>query len=134
MLQCGIFMKPRANYKYMDTRMLIRLVMFHTKDQLMVSCFFFGTGVVNWNIKKQAIVTLSSTKVEYRGTTIVTCEVVWLRKLFLDLKHLVDVPIVIYCDSISNILLVNNPVYHVRTKHIEVHYHFIRKKGYIRRN
>ncbi len=39
-----------------------------------------------------------------------------------------DVPVVIYCDNISSILLANNPVYHARTKHIEVHYHFIRKK------
>jgi len=40
----------------------------------------------------------------------------------------VDAPVVIYCDNISSILLANNPVYHVRTKHIEVHYHFIREK------
>ncbi len=39
-----------------------------------------------------------------------------------------DAPVVIYCDNISNILLANNPVYHDRTKHIEVHYHFIREK------
>jgi histone deacetylase 1/2 len=39
-----------------------------------------------------------------------------------------DAPIVIYCDNINSILLTNNPVYHARTKHIEVHYHFIRKK------
>ncbi len=38
-----------------------------------------------------------------------------------------DAP-VIYCDNISSILLANNPIYHVRTKHIEVHYHFIREK------
>lgn len=35
--------------------------------------------------------------------------------------------VVIYCDNISNIMLVNNLMYHVRTKHIEVHYHFVRK-------
>jgi hypothetical protein len=40
----------------------------------------------------------------------------------------VDAPVVIYCDNISNILLANNPVYHARSKHIEVHYHFIREK------
>jgi len=45
------------------------------------------------------------------------------------LGQLVDVPIVIYCDNINSILLANNPIYHVRTKHIEVHYHFIRKKN-----
>ncbi len=39
-----------------------------------------------------------------------------------------DALIVIYCDNISNILLANNPVYHAKTKHIEVHYHFIKEK------
>ncbi len=39
-----------------------------------------------------------------------------------------DALVVIYCDNISSILLVNNPIYHARTKHIEVHYHFIRKE------
>ncbi len=39
-----------------------------------------------------------------------------------------DAPVVIYCDNISSIVLVNNSVYHARTKHIEVHYHFIKEK------
>ncbi len=39
-----------------------------------------------------------------------------------------DARVFIYCDHISSILLTNNPVYHARTKHIEVHYHFIREK------
>ncbi len=39
-----------------------------------------------------------------------------------------DAPVVIYNDNISSILLANNPIYHAKTKHIEVHYHFIRKK------
>ncbi len=39
-----------------------------------------------------------------------------------------DVHIVIYCDNISSILLVNNLVYLVKTKHIEMHYHFIKEK------
>jgi hypothetical protein len=65
---------------------------------------------------------------EYRGAAIVACEVVWLQKLLSDLGQSMDVPIVIYCDNISSILFANNPVYHVRTKHIEVHYHFIREK------
>jgi len=40
----------------------------------------------------------------------------------------VDALVIIYCDNISSILLANNPIYHARTKHIEVHYHFIREK------
>jgi len=47
--------------------------------------FSFGSGVVSWSSKKQPTVALSSTKVEYRGVTIVACEVVWLQKLLSDL-------------------------------------------------
>jgi hypothetical protein len=90
--------------------------------------FSFGSGVVNWSSKKQLTVALSSIEAEYIGITIVACEVIWLQKLFLDLGQSMDVPVVIYCDNINSILLANNPIYHVRTKHIEVHYHFIRKK------
>jgi len=90
--------------------------------------FSFGNGVVSWSSKKQPTIALSSTKAEYRGAAIVACEVIWLQKLLSDLGQLVDAPIVIYCDNISSILLANNPIYHARTKHIEVYYHFIRKK------
>ena len=34
-----------------------------------------------------------------------------------------------YCDNMSSIQLANNPVFHARTKHIEVHYHFVHKKA-----
>jgi hypothetical protein len=90
--------------------------------------FSFGSGVISWNGKKQPIIALSNTKVKYRGATIAPCEVIWLQKLFSDLGQSVDVLIVIYYDNISSILLVNNPVYHARTKHIEMQYHFIKKK------
>jgi hypothetical protein len=39
-----------------------------------------------------------------------------------------DALVVIYCDNISSILFANNPVYHAKTKRIEVHHHFIREK------
>ncbi len=74
------------------------------------------------------MLSLSSTKAKYRGAAIVACEVVWLQKLLSDLGQSVDAPVVIYCDNIINILLANNLVYHAKTKHIEVHYHFIKEK------
>jgi hypothetical protein len=93
-----------------------------------VSCFFIRSGAISWSSKKQPTIALSSTKAKYRSTTIVTCEIVWLQILLSNLGQLVYAPIVIYCDNINNILLANNLVYHVRTKHIKVHYHFIREK------
>jgi hypothetical protein len=90
--------------------------------------FSFGSGAISWSSKKQPTVTLLSTEAEYKGATIAACEIVRLQKVLSDLGHSVDAPIVIYFDNINSILLANNPVYHARTKHIEVHYHFIKEK------
>jgi len=90
--------------------------------------FSFGNGAVSWSSKKQPTVALSSTEAKYRGVVIAACEIVWLQKLLSNLGQSVDALVVIYCDNISSILLANNQVYHARTKHIEVHYHFIKKK------
>ena len=45
-----------------------------------------------------------------------------------DLHQLVEYQVRIFCDNLSSIPLAENPVFHVRTKHIEVHYHYIREK------
>jgi hypothetical protein len=39
-----------------------------------------------------------------------------------------DATIIIYYDNINEILFIDNPIYHVRTKHIKVHYHFMKEK------
>jgi hypothetical protein len=90
--------------------------------------FSFQNGVVSWNSKKQPTFALSSRKVEYKGVTIAAREVVWLQKLLSNLGQSVDALVVICYDNINSILLANNPVYLARTKHIEVYYHFNRKK------
>jgi hypothetical protein len=102
--------------------------MFQIEDRLVVSCFLLEVVLLVGAVKKQPTIALSSTEAEYRGAAIAACEVVWLQKLLSDLGQLVDALVVIYYDNISSILLANNPVYHVRTKHIDAHYHFIREK------
>jgi hypothetical protein len=127
-LQCGIFYEAKSQLQvhgYTDADWGGNVLDRRSTNGFM---FSFGSGALRWSSKKQPTIALSSTEVEYRGATIVTCEVVWLQKLLSDLGQLVDALVVIYCDNISSILLVNNPVYHVKTKHIKVHYHFIRKK------
>jgi hypothetical protein len=90
--------------------------------------FSFGSATVTWSSKKEPTVALSSTEAEYKGAAMAACEVVWLRKLLGDLGLHVDRQVVIYCDNLSSIQLARNPVFHARTKHIEVHYHFIKEK------
>ena len=53
-------------------------------------------------------------------------EAVWLRKLLADLfDHEMD-PIIIHCDNQSYVKLSENPVFHDRSKHIEIKYHYIK--------
>jgi len=128
-LQRGIFYEPKSQLQvhgYMDVDWANNVSDRRSTNGFM---FSFGNGAISWSSKKQPIVALSSTEVKYRGATIVACEVVWLQKLLSNLGQLMDTPVVIYCDNISSILLAKNLVFHARTKHIEVHYHFIKKSS-----
>jgi hypothetical protein len=127
-LQCGIFYETKSQLQVHGYTNADRVGNVSNRRSTSGFMFSFGSGAVSWSSKKQPIVALSSTEAEYRGVIIFACEVVWLQKLLSDLGQLVDVPIVIYCDNINSILLANNSIYHGRTKHIEVHYHFIREK------
>ena len=75
--------------------------------------------------KKQVVVALSTTKVEYMAATHASKEVVWLQRLCSELGFKQQV-VRIDCDSQSAIFLAKNPAYHSRTKHIDVQYHFVR--------
>ncbi|MCO5593841.1 hypothetical protein L7F22_047859 [Adiantum nelumboides] len=90
--------------------------------------FSFGSAVVTWSNKKQPTVALLSTEAEYTGATVAACEVAWLKMLLQDLEIQVQDPVVIYYENISTIQLAQNPVFHAHTRHIEVHYHFIRER------
>ena len=65
---------------------------------------------------------------DYRGATVVAREAVWLKRLLKDFNELVNKPILIQCDNLSSIQLAKNLVFHPRTKHIEVHDHYIHER------
>jgi hypothetical protein len=90
--------------------------------------FNIGTRVVSWSSKKQPIVSLSSTKDEYKALCNATCEFVWLRRILEDIGNKKMKPTVLKCDNQSSIKLAHNPIYHARTKHIEIQHHFVREK------
>ena len=100
----------------------------YSNDKVSPSFFCDADWVVSWLSKKQPTVALSTTETEYRVATQATCEGTWLEMLLKDLEVKIQRPLVIYCDNISAILLAKNPIFHAHTKHIEVHYHFVREK------
>lgn len=87
-----------------------------------------GNSVISWKSKKQSIVSRSSAEAEYRSIATTVTEVVWMIGLMNDLGIKIHKPIDVCTDSKAAILLAANPVYHERTKHIEVDCHFIREK------
>jgi hypothetical protein len=89
-------------------------------------CFGLGSAVVSWFSRKQKSVDLSSEEVEYMAASQASCEALWLRKMLVGLFGVQLRPTVIYCDNQSCIKLSENPVFHDRSKHIEIRYHFIR--------
>ena len=69
---------------------------------------------------------LRSVEMEYMAASQASCEAIWLRKLLVGLFGRELRPTTIYCDNQSCIKLSENPVFHDRSKHIEIKYHFIR--------
>lgn len=91
-------------------------------------CVFFGQNPVSWCAKKQHTVARSSTESEYRSLAHTAAELSWLQILFKDIGFFLSTRPLIWCDNISAISLASNPVFHARTKHIEVDYHFVRER------
>jgi len=89
---------------------------------------FLGSSLISWKSKKQSTVSRSSTEAEYRALAALTCEVQWLHTLFTELNITFHKPTSLYCDNRSVVYLAHNPIFHERTKHIEIDCHLIREK------
>ena len=91
-------------------------------------CFMLGSSCISWLSKKQPTVATSSCEAEYRAAFTATVECVWLKRLVVDLGVGQETATTIYTDSQSALAVARNPVFHARTKHIEVHYHYVRER------
>ena len=68
---------------------------------------------------------LSTSEAEYVVACSASCEVVWMRKLLSNLFDLQMDATCIHCDNLSCMKLSKNPVFHDKSKHIEIKYHYI---------
>lgn len=88
--------------------------------------FFLSGSAISWESRKQKVVSLSSTQAEYQALAEAGKEGIFLKNLFSEIFG-TDIPVTIYCDNQGAAMLAKNPVFHNRSKHIEIKYHFIRE-------
>lgn len=90
---------------------------------------FLGGAPISWATKKQKCVALSTMESEYIALSEVTKEIVYLRELLNHMKQskFVTKETQVFCDNQSAISLCTNNVYHARSKHIDIRFHFSRE-------
>ncbi|KAA3466478.1 cysteine-rich RLK RECEPTOR-like protein kinase [Gossypium australe] len=90
-------------------------------------CVYLGDTLISWKCKKQNKVSKSSTETEYRTMSATCSEITCLRGLFSKMGYQQIDPTPLHVDSTSAIQIVAKPIFHERTKHIEVDFHSIQK-------
>lgn len=89
--------------------------------------FYLNKNLITWASQKQKCVALSSCEAEFMAATTAACQAVWLRKLLSQVTDCNIGPVFLFIDNKSAIDLAKNPVFHGRSKHIDVRFHFIRE-------
>jgi hypothetical protein len=87
-----------------------------------------GDMPIVWKSKLQSVVSLSSTEAEYVAACACAREVVWLRNLLTQVGQIQSEPTVVFEDNAGCIFIANNVSSSVRTKHLDINYHYVREK------
>lgn len=89
--------------------------------------FYLNKNLITWNSQKQRCVALSSCEAEFMAATAASCQAIWLRKLLSQITGIYIQPMTLFIDNKSAIDLAKNPVFHGRSKDIDIQFHFIRE-------
>nr|GEY38783.1 retrovirus-related Pol polyprotein from transposon TNT 1-94 [Tanacetum cinerariifolium] len=91
------------------------------------SAQFLGDKLVSWSSKKQKSTAISTIESEYIAMSGCYAQILWMRSQLTDYGFNFN-KILLYCDNRSATALCCNNVQHSRSKHINIHHHFIREQ------
>jgi hypothetical protein len=86
----------------------------------------FAGAAISWQSKRQSVVAKSATEAEYISSSICGSEIIYLRQLFADMGFPQQIPTILYQDNRGAIRIQRDPISSKNTRHINVHFHFIR--------
>lgn len=98
------------------------------RKSIRVCYIYLGNNLISWSSKKQGVVAKSSTKSEYRALSSACSELSWLQSLFSELNIAKLPTLVLWCDNQSVGALARNPIFHSKSKYIELDVHYVRDK------
>ncbi|KAH0662078.1 hypothetical protein KY284_027009 [Solanum tuberosum] len=85
-----------------------------------------GNHLISWSSRKQHHVSRSSTEAEYRALVAVTSELTWVE--LIEVGCFTSSTSILWCDNLRATYLNVNPIFHSRTKHMAIDFHFVRDK------
>ncbi|GKA64866.1 gag/pol polyprotein [Tanacetum coccineum] len=96
---------------------------------------YLGSNLISWIARKQRTILRSSTETEYKALADTVAELTWPQALFNELEIRSSSTPILWCDNLGATYLSANSIFHARTKHVEIDYHFVREEvaqGYLR--
>ncbi|GJT60850.1 putative RNA-directed DNA polymerase [Tanacetum coccineum] len=89
---------------------------------------YLGSNLISWTARKQRTISRSSTESEYKALVDTVAELTWLQPILNELGIRSSSTPILWCDNLGATYLSADPIFHARTKHVEIDYHFVWEK------
>lgn len=127
-IHCGLKYTRSADFSittYFDSDWATDI---NTRRSIIGYVVYLGSNPISWQSKKQSTVSRSSTEVEYKALVHCASDVFWIRSVLKCLHQYLPIPLCLHCDNLLALAISSNPFCHLKIKHLDTYYHFVRER------